>query len=80
MLRKRLKDFALGDAVFGRLGRFFGGLGYGFAARKLGGCLNFFGAIVGDGDGGFFAGRTAVNFNPILVEPEFDLIVTILIF
>ena len=80
MFRERFKDFALGDAVFGRLGRFFRRFGDSFAARKLGGRLNFFGAIVGDGDGGFFAGRAAVNFNPILVKPEFDFVVTILIF
>lgn len=80
MLRKRLKDFALWDAMFGRLRRFFRRFGDSFTARKLGGRLNFFGVIVGDGNGGFLAGRTAVNFNPILVEPKFNFIVTILIF
>ncbi len=76
--RSRSCDF--GDAWLGlfggRLGRsaeLFGGGLFGGCSRRV--C---FGSSfrIGDGDGGFLAGRATVNLDLVLVEPELELVVT----
>lgn len=68
-----------------RLGGYNGRCGYGAGRKGVGfgggrsffgdGFVGFGGSFVGNRDGGLFAGGATVDFNPILVEPEFDLVV-----
>ncbi len=78
-VRGGLDDFAFGDFVVGRFSRrsrHFGGGGT--ASDERGG---FGGRLfIRNRHSGLFAGRTLVDFNPVLVEPELDFVVAGLVF
>lgn len=77
-MRGGFDDFTFGDFVIGRVFNFlgsFGGLTTGDERGRLFGRL-----LIGDRYGGFFAGRAVVNLDPVLVKPEFDFFVTVLVF
>lgn len=77
-MRGGFDDLALGDFIVDRLFGVFGSL-RSFAAGNERSSL-FGRLLVGDGDGGLFAGGAVVDLDPVLVEPEFDFFVAVLVF
>ncbi len=77
-VRGGLDDFSFGDFVVGGIFGGVGGLGRFAAGDERSGVLGRL--FVGNGNGGFLAGRALVDLDPVLVEPEFDFFVAILIF
>lgn len=53
--------------------------GGGFSNGGLDGWFDFW-SVAGDGDGGSAAGRAVIDFQPILIKPELNFVVTVLRF